>query len=228
MPEEDALADNDYHPIASTFSMAAVDLDNGDLGVVVASRIISVGAVVPYTKAGVGAVATQSHANMTYGPLGLERMASGEAPESVIEGLTSQDPNREKRQVGMVDAEGEAFAFTGKEVTDWKGHVYEKGLSCQGNMLAGEVVLSEMVRVFKETNGELSERLMAALLAGDGAGGDRRGRQSAAIVVVRESKGDPTGALADHYLDLRVDHHADACNELNGTFDWWKQHRPLG
>ena len=141
--------------------MAALDMKNGDLGVVVGSRVLAVGAVAPYAKAGVGAVVTQSVANVTYGPNGLAQMAMGKSPESVIEGLTSEDPHRELRQVGMVNAKGESFAFTGEQASDWKGHFYGEGFSCQGNLLAGEAVLSEMVRAFRETDGELSERLMA-------------------------------------------------------------------
>ena len=209
--------------IANTFSLAALDPENGDLGVVVASKVVAVGAMVPYAKSGVGAVATQSVANVTYGPEGLERLAKGESPESVVKGLTFADSNRELRQVGIVDAQGQSFAFTGKEASDWKGHVYERNLSCQGNLLAGEVVISEMIRGFKETEGELAERLMAALLAADRAGGDRRGRQSAAILVVREWV-DPE-ELGERYCDLRVDHHPDACNELQAVFDWWNDHK---
>ena len=166
---------------------------------------------------------TQSVANLTYGPKGLARMAGGESPESVIQGLTSEDPHRALRQVGMVNAKGESFAFTGEEADDWKGHLYAEGFSCQGNLLAGEAVLSAMVRAFNEKDGELSERLMAALLAGDRAGGDRRGRQSAAILVVRE--GGSAGWPGDRYLDLRVDHHSDACTELYTVFTWWRQNR---
>jgi len=124
----------------------------------------------------------------------------------------------------MVDASGDSFAFTGKEADEWKGHVYERDFACQGNLLAGEAVISEMVEAFKSADGELAKRLMAALLAGDAAGGDRRGRQSEAILVVRA---DPApGWLSDRYCDLRVDHHPDACNELRPIFDWWNDHVP--
>ena len=150
-------------------------------------------------------------------------MANGESPESVIQALTSEDPGKELRQVGMVNAMGESFASTGEEADDWKGHLYGEGFSCHGNLLAGEAVLSEMVRALEETEGELSERLMAALLAGDRAGGDRRGRQSAAILIARE--GDAASWSGDRHLDLRVDHHPDACNELSAVFNWWNQNR---
>lgn len=209
-------------PIVNTFSIAALDPKNGDLGVAVASKYLAVGAVVPYARSGIGAVATQSAANVSYGPKGLELMAKGQCPESTIQALTEEDEMRETRQTGMVDAKGRSFSFTGKDAHDWKGHHYEENFACQGNLLAGENVISDMIEGFKTSKGELSERLMASLVAGDKAGGDQRGRQSAAILVVRK-KGGP-GGLNDKYLDLRVDEHDDAPNELTRIFNYWREH----
>jgi uncharacterized Ntn-hydrolase superfamily protein len=206
-------------PEINTFSLVARDAESGDLGVAVASKYLAVGAVVPYVRAGVGAVATQSSANVSYGPRGLELMGRGESPESVILLLTGEDPNRSTRQTGMVDAQGRSFSYTGADAHDWKGHDFGQDYACQGNLLAGEVVIRAMVSAFKSTAGELSERLMAALLAGDEAGGDRRGRQSAAILVARDKGG--CGGLDDRYLDLRVDDHPDATQELKRIFDIW-------
>lgn len=207
-------------PAVHTFSLVARDAKNGDLGVVVASKYLAVGAVVPYARAGVGAVATQSNVNVSYGPRGLDMMAAGQCPESVIQELTKADNGRATRQVGMVDAQGRSFAFTGEEANPWKGHIYEQDFACQGNLLAGEEVLREMAAAFKSAAGELSERLMAALLAGDKAGGDKRGRQSAAILVVRKDAGPLK--IGDRYLDLRVDDHPDASAELARIFDIWR------
>jgi uncharacterized Ntn-hydrolase superfamily protein len=209
-------------PLVNTFSLCARDPENGDLGVVVASKYLAVGAVVPYARAGVGAVATQSSCNVSYGPDGLGLMEKGNCPEMVIKEVTGNDENRETRQVGMVDARGESFSFTGKKAHDWKGHINEEDIACQGNLLAGEKVISDMVKAFKATKGDLSDQLMAALIAGDKAGGDKRGRQSAAILVARE-KGGP-GGLNDRYLDLRVDEHKEAPAELMRVFGFWKEH----
>ena len=210
-------------PNINTFSIAARDPENGDLGVAVASKYLAVGAVVPYARAGVGAVATQSSANVSYGPRGLDLMGEGQSPEEVIKALTAADEGRESRQTGMVDAQGRSFSFTGSEANDWKGHCYEEDFACQGNLLAGAEVIEEMVSAFKGTDGDLADRLMASLVAGDKAGGDCRGRQAAAVLVVRENGG-PSG-LNDRYLDLRVDEHDDAVNELARIFDYWAGRR---
>ncbi|MDA1141438.1 MAG: DUF1028 domain-containing protein [Planctomycetota bacterium] len=208
-------------PLVNTFSLCARNPENGDLGVVVASKYLAVGAVVPFAQAGVGVVATQSSVNVSYGPDGLRLMGKGNCPEMAVKELTGKDENRETRQVGMVDARGESFSFTGKEAHDWKGHINEENIACQGNLLAGAMVLADMVKAFKAAKGDLSDQLMAALIAGDGAGGDKRGRQSAAILVVRE-RGGP-GRLNDRYLDLRVDEHKEAPAELMRIFTFWKE-----
>lgn len=199
-----------------TFSIAAADLDRGDWGVAVASRFPCVGAVVPWAKAGVGAVATQSWANTDFGPEGLSAMAVGATAREALERLLAADEGREDRQVGLVDARGDAATFTGSRCLEWAGGSTGDGFACQGNILAGEAVVREMARSFAEAEGDLSDRLLAALTAGDAAGGDRRGRQSAALLVVRESGG--YEGRNDRYVDVRVDEHPDAVNELVRVF----------
>ena len=196
----------------STFSIVAFDPKTGDLGVAVASKFLAVGSVVPYAKAGVGAIATQSFANTTFGPKGLELLRKGLTPSQVLKQLLASDKDRELRQVGIVDAKGRAAAFTGKKCLPWAGHIVGKGFAVQGNILAGEQVVKAMAKAFQETQGELAERLMAALEAGEQAGGDARGKQSAAILVVRKGAG--YGGFDDRYIDLRVDDHPEPVKEL--------------
>ncbi|MEJ7613388.1 MAG: DUF1028 domain-containing protein [Candidatus Fervidibacter sacchari] len=195
-----------------TFSIVAFDPKTGDLGVAVASKFLAVGSVVPYAKAGVGAIATQSFANTTFGPKGLELLRKGLTPSQVLKQLLASDKDREFRQVGIVDAKGRAAAFTGKKCLPWAGHIVGKGFAVQGNILAGEQVVKAMAKAFRETQGELAERLMAALEAGEQAGGDARGKQSAAILVVRKGAG--YGGFDDRYIDLRVDDHPEPVKEL--------------
>ena len=195
-----------------TFSIVAFDPKTGDLGVAVASKFLAVGSVVPYAKAGVGAIATQSFANTTFGPKGLELLRKGLTPSQVLKQLLASDKDRELRQVGIVDAKGRAAAFTGKKCLPWAGHIVGKGFAVQGNILAGEQVVKAMAKAFQETQGELAERLMAALEAGEQAGGDARGKQSAAILVVRKGAG--YGGFDDRYIDLRVDDHPEPVKEL--------------
>ncbi len=198
--------------LAGTFSIVAFDPKTGDLGVAVASRVLAVGAVVPYAQSGVGAIATQAFANTTYGPKGLALLRKGLTPEQVLKRLLAEDKDREQRQVGIVDAKGRAAAFTGKKCLPWAGHLVGKGYTVQGNILAGEQVVKAMAQAFESTKGELAERLMAALEAGEAAGGDARGKQSAALLVVR--KGGGYGGFDDRYIDLRVDDHPEPVKEL--------------
>jgi uncharacterized Ntn-hydrolase superfamily protein len=202
-----------------TFSIVAADLESGDWGVAVASKFPCVGAVVPWAVAGVGAVATQSWANTSFGPDGLRRMGDGAGADEALRRMLHADEGREDRQVGLVDASGVAATFTGDRCMEWAGGVAGEGFAAQGNILAGEEVVAELARVFTETEGDLSDRLLAALLAGDAAGGDRRGRQSAALLVVREAGG--YEGRNDRYIDLRVDDHPDAPQELARLFDVW-------
>jgi uncharacterized Ntn-hydrolase superfamily protein len=200
-----------------TFSIVAADPDAGDWGVAVASKFVSVGAVVPWARAGVGAVATQSWANTSFGPDGLALMSEGVPAEEALARLVEADQGREDRQVGVVDSAGRAATFTGSSCMDWAGGATGRGFAAQGNILAGEQVVSAMSAAFSGADGDLSDRLLAALLAGDASGGDRRGRQSAALLVVREGGG--YEGRNDRYIDLRVDDHLDAPRELARLFD---------
>ncbi len=202
-----------------TFSIVAADLEKGDWGVAVASKFPAVGAVVPWARAGIGAVATQSWANTTYGPEGLALMEAGASAHQALESLVDADELKADRQAGFVDAQGQAATFTGETCSDWAGGVTGEGFAAQGNILAGAVVIDQMALVFATTQGDLCDRLLAALVAGDQAGGDRRGRQSAALLVVREGGGYEGGN--DRYIDLRVDDHPDAVTEMVRLFAVW-------
>jgi uncharacterized Ntn-hydrolase superfamily protein len=202
-----------------TFSIVAADLEAGDWGVAVASKFPCVGAVVPWAVAGVGAVATQSWANTSFGPEGLRLMGDGVGADEALRRMLDDDEGREDRQVGLVDASGGVATFTGERCMDWAGGVPGHGFAAQGNILVGEEVVAEVARAFTETEGDLCDRLLAALSAGDAAGGDRRGRQSAALLVVREGGG--YEGRNDRYIDLRVDDHPDAPRELARLFDVW-------
>jgi uncharacterized Ntn-hydrolase superfamily protein len=202
-----------------TFSIVAADPKVGDLGIAVASKFPAVGAVVPWARAGAGAVATQAWANTSYGPEGIALMASGMGARVALDALLEADDGSEHRQAGFVDANGGAATFTGSECMPWAGGVSGDGFACQGNILAGEEVVPELARAFTEAEGDLSDRLLAALVAGDAAGGDKRGRQSAALLVVREGGG--YEGRNDRYVDLRVDDHADPIVELVRLFSVW-------
>lgn len=191
----------------STFSIVACDLEEKSWGVAVASKFPAVGAVVPWAQAGVGAVATQSFANTSFGPRGLEMLASGLSAEDTLSGLLADDPDREHRQVGIVDASGTSATFTGKICFTWAGGVTGPGYAIQGNILIGDQVVPAMQKTFLETKGELPDRLYKSLLAGDRVGGDRRGRQSAAIYIVKPKGG--YGGYIDRWIDYRVDDHSD-------------------
>ena len=202
-----------------TFSIVAFDPANGDLGVAVASKFPCVGAVVPWAKAGVGAVATQAWANTDFGPDGLRLMAGGMPAGPALDAVLEGDDGRDERQAGFVDARGEAATFTGSGCVEWAGGVSAEHLAAQGNILASEGVVDAMAGAFASAEGELSDRLLAALLAGDAAGGDRRGRQSAALLVVRDRGG--YEGRNDRYIDLLVDDHPEAPAELARLFTVW-------
>lgn len=191
-------------PVA-TFSIVAYDPQREEWGVAVQSKFLAVGAVVPWARAGAGAVATQSYANLMYGPDGLARMGKGASAAETIAALTDEDENRGLRQVGMVDSHGQAAAFTGDDCYAWAGHVTGDGFACQGNILVPGTVeaMAERFEEVRGGDGELADWLVEALEAGQTAGGDKRGRQSAAVLVVRERGG--YGGNNDRYLDLRVD-----------------------
>jgi uncharacterized Ntn-hydrolase superfamily protein len=195
-----------------TFSIVACDLRAGDWGVAVASKFPAVGAVVPWARAPAGAVATQSWANTSFGPTGLELMGAGLSAEDTMARLLEEDDDPAQRQVGLVDVSGGVATFTGDGCMGWAGGRTGEGYACQGNILAGEEVVIEMARTFEASEGDLLDRLLASLLAGDRAGGDRRGRQSAALLVVRQGGG--YGGFNDRWADLRVDDHPEAPAEL--------------
>jgi uncharacterized Ntn-hydrolase superfamily protein len=191
-------------PVA-TFSIVAYDPIRQEWGVAVQSKFMACAAVVSWARAGAGAVATQSYANMTYGPEGLDLMAGGRPADEAIRIVTEADEDRDQRQVGMVDRQGNAAAFTGAGCHDWAGHIVGDGYACQGNILIPGTV-EAMAKAFEQQRsgpGELADWLVAALAAGQEAGGDSRGRQAAGVLVVRENGG--YGGNNDRYLDLRVD-----------------------
>jgi uncharacterized Ntn-hydrolase superfamily protein len=196
----------------STFSIVARDPATGEFGVGVASKFLAVGAVVPWARAGVGAIATQALANLSFGPGGLEMLTQGISAEDAVGRLTASDADRTHRQLGIVDARGRASSWTGGECLPWAGHCTGPGYACQGNILAGETVVRAMAESFERTAGALPERLVAAVAAGQAQGGDSRGQQSAALYVVKD-RGSYGGYL-DRYIDLRVDDHATPIDEL--------------
>lgn len=197
-----------------TFSIAAWDgsVSPPEWGVAVASKFLAVGAAVPWVRAGAGAIATQALANLAYGPDGLDLLSAGTDAAGVVAQLTGSDEGRDDRQLGVVDASGRAATFTGSACFDWAGGIAEDGFCCQGNILTGPEVVDAMGAAFRATTGELAVRLLAALKAGDDSGGDRRGRQSAALYVAREGGG--YGGGVDRAVDLRVDDHLTPVDEL--------------
>ena len=201
-------------PAHATFSIVAIDPVTGDLGIAVASRYFAVGAVVPWADAGVGAIATQAGVNVGYGPRALELLRQGLTAQQVLDKLMAEDtfPRKDARQVAIVDAKGNVAVFTGDAANAWRGHVTGKTWSAQGNILVGAHVVQAMGRAFENTNDELAEKLYAALEAGDEAGGDSRGRQSASILVVRKGGGRNTNN--DRYVFVNVDDHPDPMHEL--------------
>ncbi len=200
-------------PSPSTFSIVAADPEAGEVGVAVASRFFAVGTVVPFAKAGVGAVATQSFANTSYGPRGLLLLESGATADEVVRVLTRGDDGREQRQLGVVAASGVGATYTGTKCNAWAGGRTGPNYAVQGNILASEAVVAAMERAFLDTKGKtLAERLYAAIVAGDGRGGDARGRQSMALLVARAKGG--YGGFTDRAIDLRVDDHPDPIVEM--------------
>jgi len=197
-----------------TFSIAARSADGESWGVAVASKFLGVGAAVPAARAGLGAIATQSFANVAYKRAGLALLADGRSAQETLDSLLAGDPGRAKRQAGVVDAQGGAATFTGDECYAWAGGITGPGVAIQGNILTGPEVVQAMYDGWVDSAAglHLSDRLLRALIAGDGAGGDSRGRQSAALLVVREAGG--YGHFDDVEVDLRVDDHAAPCAEL--------------
>ena len=200
-------------PDVATFSIVARDPETGDLGVAVQSRFFGVGAVVPYVRADVGAVATQALAAPHYGFEGLSILdVYGLTSSELIDRVTAADPGRDRRQVGVVDWRGEAAVFTGAKTLPWSGHVVGDGYCCLGNILAGEKVVKAMAAAYEQTEASFPERLVAALAAGQAAGGDKRGKQSAALKIARRQGG--YRAENDRWIDIRVDDHPAPIREL--------------
>jgi len=205
----------------STFSIVAADLAAGEVGCAVQSRYFSVGSVVPWARAGVGACATQAAGIAVYGERALAELDRGAAPDEALQRVLAEDEHRETRQLGLVGADGRAAAFTGAECNAWAGHRLGPGFAVQGNILAGEAVVDEMARAYEETIGPLVHRLVAALEAGQAAGGDRRGQQSSAVVVERIGARADSREGIDRICDLRVEDHDQPIVELRRLVGIW-------
>ncbi|MCH7588786.1 MAG: DUF1028 domain-containing protein [Chloroflexi bacterium] len=208
-------------PIA-TFSIVAFSLEEMAWGIAVASKFPGIGAVVPWAEAGAGVVATQSYANTSYGPQGLTHMRSGLGAQETLDLLLADDEDKELRQVGLVDANGKSASFTGSKCLPWAGGRVGPNYAVQGNILTGEETITAMAETFESSEGNLPNRLFAALLAGDRAGGDKRGRQSAAIYVVKNGGG--YGGYNDRWFDCRIDDHDDPVPRLGELIELQELH----
>ncbi len=206
--------------IFATFSIIAYDPDTKEWGVGVASRVFAVGYIVPWAKPNVGAIATQALANIDYGVNGLELLANGFAAQAALDSLLKADSGRDDRQVAIIDKDGQVATYTGKGANAWAGHRTGENYSVQGNILVSEDVVLSMEKAFLETPGPLARRIMNALKAGDSVGGDKRGRQSAAILVVKD-RGGYQGKY-DRLVDLHVDDDTTAVSELERLYNLWE------
>ena len=203
-------------PLVATYSIAACDLEAGQWGVATQSKFLGVGSVVPWAVPGVGAIATQAYANPRYGPDGLELLREGLSADEAIERLTSADDGRNHRQLGIVDAQGRSASYTGAECMDWAGGRSGDGYAAQGNILVSAETVDAIAETFEGSNGALAERLLDCLDAAQAAGGDRRGQQSAALLVVEKDGG--YAGLSDEVVDLRVDEHERPLEELRRIY----------
>jgi uncharacterized Ntn-hydrolase superfamily protein len=199
-----------------TFSIVGFDRSTGDLGVACASKFPGIGGVTPFASAGIGAIATQSYINTGFGPRGLELLSEGVASEEVIESLIASDDGRDYRQLGLIDSRGRAASYTGAECFDWCGGVIGEGFCVQGNTLTGRAVVDAAAEAFRAVAGSLAERLLASLAAGQEMGGDRRGQQSAALLVVRAGGG--YSGHNDRYVDIPVYDHPTPVAELQRLY----------
>jgi uncharacterized Ntn-hydrolase superfamily protein len=206
-----------YRSRLSTFSIVGYDPEAQEWGIAVESKFLAVGAVVPWAQAGVGAVATQSYANTSFGPQGLALMAQGLSAQEALDRLVAGDEGRTHRQAGLVDAQGRAATFTGDECHEWAGGLTGTHYAAQGNILVSSATVEAMAQAFEAAQGELADRLVTALAAGQTAGGDRRGQQSSAALVVRREGG--YGGYNDRYLDLRVDDDPAPIERLKALVD---------
>lgn len=199
-------------PLAHTYSIVAYDSTTGEIGVAVQSHWFSVGTVVCWGEAGVGVVATQSFVNVSFGPKGLELLKKGYSPKEAVDQLLKEDEGREYRQLAILDARGNVAAFTGKNCIQPAGHIEGKNYSVQANLMSNDKIWSAMSNAFENSKGPLAERMVAALEAAENAGGDIRGKQSAALLVF---SGKPTGKIwIDKLIDLRVDDHPEPIKEI--------------
>ena len=185
-------------------------------GIAVQSKFLAVGAICPYAQAGVGAIATQSYANTSFGPRGLKLLSEGKSAQEVVDILVNSDPRRSKRQLGIVDSQGNAATFTGDECHDWAGGITGSNFAAQGNILVSDKTVEAMAEVFLDMEGCLAERLLESLDAGQRVGGDSRGQQSAALLIVQDEGG--YGGFNDRKVDLRVDDHAQPITELKRLY----------
>jgi len=210
-------------PIIATFSIVARDPKTGEMAVGVQSKFLAVGSAVPWAKANVGAVATQALANVSYGPKGLALLEQGLSAPEALERLIAADEGREHRQVGLVDSQGRAAAYTGSKCMDWAGHIVGEGYTCQGNILVSAATVGDMAKAYEAAAHlpHLADRIVAALAAAQAAGGDSRGKQSAALYVVREGGG--YAGFNDRLVDLRVDDHPDPIEELRRLLELHRQ-----
>jgi uncharacterized Ntn-hydrolase superfamily protein len=207
--------------VVSTYSLVACDLERGQWGVATQSKFLAVGSVVPWAEPQAGAVATQSYANPRYGPDGLALLRQGLAAEEVVKRLTEADDGRKERQLGVVDAQGRAATFTGPACHDWAGGRTGPGYAAQGNILVSGETVDALAESFESSSGSLAERLLDALIAAQAAGGDKRGQQSAALIVVERDGG--YAGLSDSLVDLRVDDHEAPIEELRRLYGLHQQ-----
>lgn len=205
---------------SGTFSIVGMDSKTGEVGIAVASRVLDVGYIVPWLEAETGGVATQATTNPYFGPRGLEELRDGKSASEVLEIILKEDTMPENRQVGIVDMKGNSAAHTGKGTMDWAGHKTAKYVSVQGNILAGSQVVDSMFAVFQRTEGPLAERLISALEAGEKAGGDRRGKQSAALSVVVKDGG--YLGVDNRLVELKVVDNEEPVDELRREYELWQ------
>jgi uncharacterized Ntn-hydrolase superfamily protein len=199
-----------------TFSIIARDPETGAFGVAVSTAVPCTGAVVPHVKAGVGAIATQSYTNVSLGIDGLRLLEQGRSPQEALTSLLAEDDQAALRQCAGIDAQGRVFAYSGNQCVDWFGHRPADNYSVQGNMLVGKETIDAMAAAFEAARGHLSSRLLKALEAGQAAGGDKRGRESAALLVAPFGDGFGT-------IDIRVDLHEDPVAELRRIFNLMRE-----
>ena len=212
-------------PVVATYSIVACDLEEEQWGVAVQSKFLAVGSVVPWAEPQVGALATQAYANPSYGPDGLALLREGLSAREVVERLTSEDEGRDERQLGVVDANGGSASWTGPGCNDWAGHRTGAGYATQGNILVGEETVTALATTFEANSYlPLAQRLIECLAAAQAAGGDRRGQQSASLLVVQKEGG--YAGLSDVLVDLRVDDHERPIQELRRIYEL--HYRPFG